>query len=100
MKKLMSILCIGCICAFAACNSGTTSSDSVDSAKDVNDSMTNNNDTGSMNTMSSTPVSTDDANWAVEAANGGMTEVEMGKVAQEKATTQRLKDFAAMMVTD
>ena len=98
MKKLMSLVFIGCICVFTACNSSSTTEDSVDSAKDVNDSvMDNNNDTSS---MSATPVSEDDANWAVEAANGGMTEVEMGKVAQEKATTQRLKDFAAMMVAD
>lgn len=98
MKKFMSIFFIGCLGVFAACNSGTTSQDSVDSAKDVNDSMAS-TDTGA-NTMSATPVSEDDANWAVEVANAGMTEVELSKVAKEKATTQRLKDFADMMVND
>src|SRR5215471_3416333 len=100
MKKLMSILMIGCICAFAACNSSNSSQDSVDSAKNVNDSTVSNNDTSSMSSMSATPVSQDDANWAVEVANAGMTEVELSKLAVDKATTQRLKDFANMMVTD
>ena len=56
-------------------------------------------DTGTT-AMSSTPVSEEDAKWAVEAANGGMTEVELGKLAQQKATTDRLKNFGAMMVSD
>jgi putative membrane protein len=97
MKKLMSLLFIGCICFFSACNSGTTKEDTVDSAKDVNDSMMS-NDTSNMNPAA--PVTEDDANWAVEVANAGMTEVELSKVAQDKATSQRLKDFANMMVTD
>ena len=105
MKKIMSILCIGCICAFAACNSSSSNSDSVDSANNVNDSMMQdsnsmmNNDT-SMSTMSSAPVSQEDAAWAVKVANANMTEVELSKVAQTKATAPRLKNFADMMVTD
>src|SRR5258706_10899167 len=98
MKKFMSLLFIGCICVFAACNSGTTTQDSVDSAKDVNDSLTSND--SSMNSMSATPVSDADAEWAVEVANANMTEVELSKLALDKATSQRLKDFANMMVTD
>jgi putative membrane protein len=35
-----------------------------------------------------------------EAASGGMMEVELGKLAQEKATNQQVKDFGAMMVKD
>jgi putative membrane protein len=97
MKKLMSLLFIGCICVFSACNSGTTKEDTVDSAKDVNDSMMS-NDTSNMNPAA--PVTEDDANWAVDVANAGMTEVELSKVAQSKATSQRLKDFANMMVRD
>ena len=97
MKKLMSILFIGCMAIFSACNSSTTTEDTVDSAKDVNDSMMS-NDTSNMNPAA--PVTEDDANWAVEVANAGMTEVELSKLAQDKATSQRLKDFANMMVTD
>ena len=104
MKKLLSILFIGCLCAFVACNSSSSSSNSVDSAKDMNDSMLpdsnsmNNGDTSAK--VSSAPVSQEDADWAVDIANAGMTEVELSKVAQTKATNPRLKSFADMMVTD
>lgn len=36
----------------------------------------------------------------MEAAAGGMAEVEMGNLAQQQATNQRVKDFGAMMVRD
>ena len=35
-----------------------------------------------------------------KAAEGGMAEVELGKVAQEKGQSQAVKDFGAMMVKD
>lgn len=38
--------------------------------------------------------------FITEAASGGMMEVELGKIVQEKATNQEVKDFAAMMVKD
>jgi putative membrane protein len=100
MKKLLGILFIGGICAFVACNSGNNSN-SVDSAQNINDSMLP--DSNSMNdnsAMSSAPVSQEDADWAAKVANANMTEIELSKVAQDKATSQRLKDFASMMVTD
>src|SRR5690606_4505556 len=36
----------------------------------------------------------------VKAADAGLAEVEMGKLAQEKSTDQRIKDFAQQMVSD
>jgi putative membrane protein len=45
-------------------------------------------------------VNKDDAKFAVAAANGGMAEVELGKLAQQKAVNAKVKDFGAMMVTD
>ncbi|HWV66345.1 DUF4142 domain-containing protein [Chitinophaga sp.] len=58
----------------------------VDSAKDVNETVK--------------PVDEKSSAFAVEAANGGMMEVEMGKLAQEKAQNPRVKAFATMMVND
>lgn len=103
MKKSFCILLITAgLFAFSSCGNNQQGEDSVDSAKDINDardtsSVMNSNDTS---TISATPVDEDDADFAVEAANGGMMEVELGKMAQEKATDQRVKDFAAMMVRD
>jgi putative membrane protein len=45
-------------------------------------------------------VSKENSEFAVNAANGGMAEVELGKLAQEKASSQAVKDFGAMMVKD
>ena len=108
MKKLLGILCIGCVCAFAACNSTSKNQDSVDSAKNINDSMlpdsnsmkNGNASDSNASAMSSAPASEQDAKWAVDVANAGMTEIELSKVAQTKAMNPRLKGFADMMVTD
>lgn len=72
-----------------SCGGGTDNSkheDSVDSAQAVN--------------KVTAPVDKASSDFAVEAANGGMMEVELGKMAQEKAINQRVKDFGAMMVRD
>jgi putative membrane protein len=41
-----------------------------------------------------------DAKFAVDVADGGLAEVELGKLAQQKATNQQIKEFGAMMVSD
>jgi putative membrane protein len=41
-----------------------------------------------------------DTDFAIEAADGGMLEVELGKVAQQKASSAEVKKFAQMMVDD
>jgi putative membrane protein len=41
-----------------------------------------------------------DAAFYNKAAEGGMFEVDAGTMAQDKASSQKLKDFAAMMVKD
>ncbi len=97
MKKLFGILCIACVCAFTACNSTSKNQDSVDSSKNVNDSMLPDSNSSA---MASAPASEQDAKWAVDIANAGMTEIELSKVAQTKAVNPRLKGFADMMVTD
>jgi putative membrane protein len=43
---------------------------------------------------------TGDVNFAAEAASGGMTEVALGKIAQEKGVNARVKKFGSMMVMD
>jgi len=92
----------------AACNSGTDTSSSTT----VNDSTTvttTGTDTGGMAGMegmnhgtaySNTALEGMDKEFVMKAAAGGMMEVEAGRIAQEAATNQRVKDFGAMMVRD
>lgn len=72
----------------AACNNTNrrTADDSVDQAQGVNDT--------------SAMVNERDADFAVEAADASLAEIELGKLAMEKATDERLKDFAQRMVSD
>lgn len=107
MKKLLGILFVGCICSFVACNSSNSSQDSLDSAKNTNDSLMSDsnsmmkNDSSTMSTsMSTGPVSKEDADWAATVANANMTEIELSKVAADKATMPRLKSYASMIISD
>gem|GEM_PF-772716 len=85
--KVLCRLCLAACLAWAlqSCGSGGRS-DNVDSVQALNDSL----------------AAVDDAaaEFAVEAANGGMMEVQLGGMAQEKAQSQRVKDFGNMMVRD
>ena len=47
-----------------------------------------------------TGKSSTDAAFIKKAANGGMTEVELGKIAEDKGQKQEVKDFGARMVKD
>jgi putative membrane protein len=91
MKLLLSGFCVMAgLFAIQACNNnssaGSSHEDAVDSARAVNKVVQ--------------PVQKDASDFAVAAANGGMMEVELGKVAEEKGVNQRVKDFGAMMVKD
>jgi putative membrane protein len=99
MKKL-SLIVAACIAfsAFQACGD-SESSDAVESANESNEVKQDSaNHTGSG--QASGPVSEEDSKFAVEAASGGLMEVQLGQLAQQKASSQRVKDFGAMMVRD
>ncbi|MEJ7767529.1 MAG: DUF4142 domain-containing protein [Chitinophagaceae bacterium] len=73
--------------SFQACNSGESENkDSVDNAKEQNEA--------------NNAVPEDDSKFMVKAASGGMMEVELGQLAQQKAQHARVKEFGAMMVRD
>jgi putative membrane protein len=71
-----------------ACNSSSSSghADTVDSANKVNKEVK--------------AVQPDASNFVVNAANGSMMEVELGKIAEDRAANARVKAFGAMMVKD
>jgi putative membrane protein len=88
MKTVLfsSVLALGM--GLCACNNGASSNhtDPVDSAKAINKEVK--------------AVQPDASNFAVKAADGGMMEVELGKIAQENASSPRVKAFGEMMVKD
>jgi putative membrane protein len=94
MKKLTYIaLLAGMACLGQACSGPKDSKASADSAN------TAKADTAKKDS-SAAAVDKDDAKFAVAAANGGMAEVELGQLAQQKAVNAKVKDFGGMMVTD
>jgi putative membrane protein len=81
-------------------NSGDTTSTS-DSSTNSMGSDTVSTATNNTNTpVSTTPLSKDDSLFVMEAAVGGLMEVQAGQIAQQNAQNQRVKDFGSMMVTD
>ncbi|HLH08429.1 MAG TPA: DUF4142 domain-containing protein [Terriglobales bacterium] len=49
---------------------------------------------------SSKKLSPSDKAFVTKAAEGGLAEVELGQLAQQKAESQQVKDFGQRMVTD
>jgi putative membrane protein len=96
MKKLSSIMMIALAAlAFQACKSGVKDSkDAADSLNKTKDTTSNAAATGGI------AVTADDAKFATTAAADGLAEVDAGKLAQTKAVSSRVKEFATMMVND
>ena len=96
MKKLSYVFMIAASAlAFQSCNhAAKDAKDSADSLNKTKDTTTNVAATGGI------AVASDDAKFATTAANGGLAEVALGKLALTKTTNQSIKDFANMMVTD
>jgi putative membrane protein len=94
MKKLSSILMIALsgLMIQACNNTKKDSTAAADSTNAVKDTTT----TG----VTGIAVDKDDAKFAVDAANGGMTEIALSKLAADKSANSKIKDFANMMVMD
>lgn len=94
MKKLSYVMMIAAAgMVFQACHSNTKDSTAAaDSLNNVKDTTTNG--------AAGIAVVADDAKFAVDAANGGMTEIELSKLATTKATNADVKKFADMMIMD
>lgn len=88
MKKItLSALFLASIITFSSCNS-TEKKDSTEVAEDANEAK-----------FDDTKLE-DDTEFAVAAADGGMFEVELGKLAEKNAVSKDVKDFGAMMAKD
>jgi len=83
-------------------NPGTTATDSAQQSttKSPSDATTSTSSTASNSTSGQAEKPLSDKEFVMRAAQGGMTEVELGKVASEKASSSQVKDFGARMVKD
>jgi len=89
MKKILSLfLTLGIL---SACNEG--GKDSVEKADSANEAKAD-------NTPEAVKVDEATSEFLVKAADGGLAEVEAGKLAEQKASNSRVKSFATMMVSD
>ncbi len=96
------------VLGFAAILAGMTScsntpnknDDGVDSAKKMNAAMADSSASTASPTAASAPASKDDADFAVMAANAGMTEIELSKVAMASSTNEDIKKYAQMIVDE
>jgi putative membrane protein len=94
MKKHFSFFFMLCLtCWISACNNSGSNKDSVEKADSANEKKAD----SSTKVMK---VDEETSDFMVKAADGGMMEVELGKVAREKAKNQRVKEFGEMMVVD
>src|ERR1700709_2331228 len=102
MKNLVKFCTIGAFALiFSSCgNSG--GSDSGQAAKDSNANKMDSTGTGTTTAKPSLPLSVSkaDQQFAVDAADAGMTEVQAGQLAQQKGMAKDVKDYGAMMVKD
>lgn len=101
MKKYL-IPCL-LLCVSFGCNNNPKSSvqkaDSTNRAKD--DTSGNHSDTSAKHSTAGV-IGVDEATakFLVNVADIDLTEIQLGHVAKEKATNQRVKDFGSMMVED
>lgn len=93
MKAQKWFIIATAVSVLAACNN--EASDSVEKADSINQEKLDSPGIGQ-------PIGADQesADFMVKAANMGMAEIELGRLAQDKARNQKVKNFGAMMVTD
>ena len=103
MKKLLIVfLLFSGTCFFYACNGNNTSSESSTSdstSTTATDTLGTRMDTMT-NTTRTAMIDEKAKGFAADAATGGMLEVELGNLAQQKASNQAVKNFGKMMVDD
>ncbi len=91
MKKLLTL---AAFTALLSCGGNSDeSADSVEMSKEVNRSIDSTNTGADAQTAA-------DKNFLVEAASGGLMEVQLGKYVQANAASPAVKNFAKMMAED
>jgi len=105
MKKVsIAVLFLSAALFFAACNNrdenGSTDTSNTNSSKSGTDSTRGDKPADTTSIANNYAPDKESLNFVTKAASGGMLEVQLGQLAQQKAKSQRVKDFGSMMVTD
>jgi len=90
MTKIFTVAVCAASLFFSCKDSDKEKNDSVEVAKEQNQVL---------DSSRATDTGKDD-NFLVEAASGGMMEVQLGNLAQQNAASAQVKEFGKMMVTD
>ena len=104
MKKVSISFLLIILMALAACNNrdenGSTDTSNTNASHSVTDSTRGDKpSTNNTITANATP-NKESIDFVTKAASGGMLEVQLGQLAHQNASSQRVKDFGNMMVTD
>ncbi|GAB3933507.1 DUF4142 domain-containing protein [Mucilaginibacter myungsuensis] len=99
MKKITYLMTmLAAAWMIQGCGGSSTTTDKADSANEAKA------DTSAMADSAGTnpgiTVEESDAKFAVDAANGGMAEVALAKLALQKSANAQVKEFANMMIAD
>ena len=103
MRNIHFIIGFVLLVTLAGCSTNTNTNTATNSNRAAGNSSIGNGVNTVANTVSnavSSVTSTSDPDFIKEAANGGMAEVELGKLASTKAANAEVKKFGQMMVAD
>jgi putative membrane protein len=101
MKGLRAIiLVLFTSCALQACNHTAKNYNSTSAGTDTTTEDTSDDESTDTATTINLAVDNEDTQFAIEAINGGMTEVTLGKLAIQKGKSKKVKNFGVMMVKD
>ena len=104
-KQSLQLLGLILVVGFTACNEGSNTTKATSTGDQTGNTVTNPvtggaNDSTSIATGTNTPFNAQDSTFVMKAAMGGLMEVAAGTTAQQKASNERVKAFAAMMAND
>jgi putative membrane protein len=109
MKKISGSIAgfyLGSVVAFylilLSCNNTNDTKETTSETSITPNTATNANTANTTNTTTTANVVTDEksSSFLMKAANSGMAEVKLAQLAQQKATMQAVKNFAAMLEKD